>query len=100
MDHAAVFTNFRPIYVFFIVILLILLALLITSKMKSGLIDVFFVLSIVGMSSVVSAFMTYQIGILSDELGIGGDPVSFIMFIVIVALSIANLFVYFGKKRK
>jgi hypothetical protein len=98
MDSVVIFNNFRPIYIFFIIILAISLIIVISQKNHLKLINGSTIISISFISSAVSAFMTYQIGILSDELGIGGDSVSFIMFIVVVIMSVVNLLAYLNKK--
>jgi hypothetical protein len=98
MGSVDIFDNFRPIYIFFIIILAISLIIVISQKNHLKPINGFTIISISFISSAVSAYMTYQIGILSDELGIGGDPVSFIMFIVVVIMSVVNLLVYLNKK--
>ncbi|KOP65814.1 hypothetical protein AMS62_11555 [Bacillus sp. FJAT-18019] len=98
MESTDVFLNFRPIYILFIMILIISLLILTIGKNRRFLINEFTVAVITLSSVAVSAYLTYQIGILSDELGIGGDAVSFYMFIAIVLLSLVNLLVYLFKK--
>ncbi|WP_127590026.1 hypothetical protein [Paenibacillus lautus] len=99
MEIANVFINFRPIYILFIVILIITLMITIFLKNHDKIISEFTLAITSIISFAVSAFMTYQIGILSDELGVGGDVVSFVMFIVVVILSFVNVVVYYFKKR-
>lgn len=98
MESTDVFLNFRPIYILFIMLLIISLLLLIIRKNRPFLVNGFTIAVVISSSVAVSAYLTYQIGILSDELGIRGDPVSFDMFIVIVILSLVNLLVYLFKK--
>ncbi|MGG3280407.1 hypothetical protein [Paenibacillus solani] len=98
MESTDVFLNFRPIYILFIMILIISLLILMIQKNRQLLINGFTIGVVTSSSVAVSAYLTYQIGILSDELGIGGDAVSFYMFIAIVMLSLVNLLVYLFKK--
>lgn len=97
MDNADVFINFRPIYVLFIIMLIISLFIIIVQK-NHKIINGYTVILTLAVSSIVSAFMTYQIGILSDELGIGGDSASTIMFFAVIVLNAVNFFVYLFKK--
>lgn len=98
MESTDVFINFRPIYILFIMILIISLLILMIRKYRQLLINGFTIGVIISSSVAVSAYLTHQIGILSDELGIGGDAVSFYMFIAIVMLSLVNLLVYVLRK--
>lgn len=98
MESPDVFANFRPIYILFILILVISLFITIFQKTHYKIVNGFTAAILTLMSIVVSAFLTYQVGVLSDELGIGGDAVSMIMFIVIVILSLVHLFAYASKK--
>lgn len=97
MESPDVFANFRPIYILFILILVISLFTTIFQKTHYKIVNGFTVAILILISIVVSAFLTYQVGVLSDELGIGGDAVSMIMFIVIVILSLVHLFAYASK---
>ncbi|WP_127592756.1 hypothetical protein [Paenibacillus lautus] len=98
MESTNIFINFRPIYILFIIVLIISLLLMILRKNRHTMINGFTIAIIALISLAVSAYLTYQIGILSDELGIGGDAVSFMMFIVVAVLSLVNLLVYASKR--
>ncbi|WP_159887761.1 hypothetical protein [Paenibacillus puerhi] len=100
MDGMTVFTNFRPIYILFILILATSLIVMVSLKNYEKLMNGSTIVGFSLVSSAVSAYLTYQIGILSDELAIGGDPVSFLMFMAIVFLSAANLLVYLIKNMR
>ncbi len=97
MESTDVFIHFRPIYILFIIILSISLFITIFQKNHYKIINRFTIIIILSISLLVSAYLTYQIGILSDELGIGGDAVSFNMFIAVVALSFVVFLVYLKK---
>lgn len=96
-----VFDYFRPIYLSFIIILIVLLINIIFKKNKSELINGFVITSISIISLIVSYYMTYLAGIITDELSMAGDSVSFYMFIIIALMSIINIvaYAYFNKKR-
>ncbi|MDO3677595.1 hypothetical protein [Paenibacillus ehimensis] len=98
MDDGSIFTNFRPLYIFFIMIQAVSWIVAVSRKKQCKPINEAAISSISFICLVVSAFMTYQIGILSDELAIGGDPVSFIMFIVVMIMSIVNFLVIYLNK--
>jgi hypothetical protein len=91
-------TLFRPLLIFLIIALVGVLFFLILIKRSprvSGfLVAVFSVLSIT-----ISALLMYRMGVLADELNRAGDPFSFFLFLIISVLSIANLAVYFMKRR-
>ncbi|WP_426452759.1 hypothetical protein ACP26L_12065 [Paenibacillus sp. S-38] len=98
MEITTIFVNFRPIYILFIVIQVVSLIIQLFHKDHSSIMNVFTIGIILSASLAVSAYLTYQIGILSDALSIGGDPVSFVMFIGIAILSLLNSLVFFRKK--
>jgi hypothetical protein len=98
LDSANVFLNFRPIYILFIIVLVVSLFIIIFQKSHNKVINGFTVIVTLLISFIVSAYLTYQIGILSDELAIGGDAISMVMFFVVVSLSVVNLIVYLFKK--
>jgi hypothetical protein len=95
LDHAEVFLHFRPIYLLFISISSLLLIIVLFQNRDNKMANGFTIMVVAFISLIVSAFLTYQIGVLSDELGIGGDAVSFFMFIAVVILSFLNPIVYF-----
>ncbi len=97
MESTNIVTHFRPIYILFIVILIITLFIMIFRN-RHKVINTFTIAIITLISFAVSARLTYQIGYLADELGTGGDAVSFNMFIAVVILSLVNLLIYAYKR--
>lgn len=97
MESTNIVTHFRPIYILFIVILIITLFIMIFRN-RHKVINTFTIAIITLISFAVSAHLTYQIGYLADELGTGGDAVSFNMFIAVVILSLVNLLIYAYKR--
>ncbi|GIQ68565.1 hypothetical protein DUZ99_00020 [Xylanibacillus composti] len=94
-----VFDDFRPIYISFIFILIILLISIILYKNRLGMINGFVITSISLIILIASIYMTNLAGVLTDELSMSGDAVSFYMFIMVALLSIINVVAYFYKKR-
>jgi len=88
---------FRPILIAFIVILLLFLLASIFYKGKHKLVIgvAMFIVSLI--CTILSAKYMSDIGIIADEKNMGGDPISFYMFLFIVGLSIIN-FVIFTKR--
>ncbi|WP_339292081.1 hypothetical protein MKY48_33335 [Paenibacillus sp. FSL W8-0187] len=97
MESTNIVTHFRPIYILFILILIISLFIMIFRN-RHKIINGFTIAIITLISLAVSAHLTYQIGYLADELGTSGDAVSFMMLIAVVILSLANLLVYAYKR--
>jgi hypothetical protein len=78
----------------FIISLMSVLVKLLTQKNESRQVTGFTVLITSAISIVVSAIILIVIGYVADELGIGGDVISFNMFFMVVGLSVFNYYVY------
>lgn len=98
MADLATFVYLRPVFIFFIIVLAISLIIVIFQKKKRTFINGFTIMSISLICSVASIIMMYQIGMIADELVLGGDSVSFTLFIAVAVLSLMNPIVYFYKK--
>ena len=94
-ETLGVFTLFRPIFVTFVILCLILFINVILPKTKSKIVNGFTVTSLSIVSIIVSGQLLFDIGIIADEINLGGDPVSFYMFIVIVGFGLINPVIYF-----
>lgn len=94
-----VFDDFRPIYTSFIFILIILLIYILLYKNRLDKWNGFVTISISLITLIVSTYMTYLAGVLTDELTLSGDSVSFYMFIVVALLSIINVIAWLSKNR-
>ncbi len=84
----------------FIIILILSLLIIIFQKSHYKIINGYAAIIILLFTYIVSAFLLYQTGILSDELGMSGDAVSTIMFFVLIVLGAVNYFIYLYKTRK
>ncbi|MGG0823542.1 hypothetical protein ABE099_11725 [Paenibacillus turicensis] len=91
------YIGFRPIYILFI--LLLVCSLFAMAFFKRKIINGFTVISFSVTFLFVSALLLYQTGIIVDELGIGGDPISFVMFIAIACLALFNPIYYYRRYR-
>jgi hypothetical protein len=67
---------------------------------KNKLINGFTVISISTVSVVVSVQLLIGIGIIADEINLGGGPVSNILFLVIAGFGLINPFIYFFTQKK
>lgn len=94
------FSNFRPIFILFIVILIVSLIVILFQKNHYKIINGYTVIITLLITYIVSAILLYQTGILADELGMGGNALSTIMFFVIILLGFVNYLVYLFKNRK
>lgn len=99
MDHFTTFDYLRPIFITFIV-LLILLFIAILQSNKQKLVNAFSVFSISLISVIISGITLFIEGSIVDDLNLSGDSVSTYLFFVIVILCIVNLFLYSRKSKK
>lgn len=91
-DLFPTFIFLRPVYITFIVALV--LVLLIVVLQRKNLLNLFSIFSISAICSCVSAVTLYSSGYIVDEYNLGGDEVSFYMFLAIVGLSMLNVIIY------
>ncbi len=94
------FTLLRPIFITILVISLLLFFIIIIPKLKNEMINGFTVLSLSAISILVSGQLLYYSGIVVDEIGLGGDPVSFFIFLAITGIGIINLIIYSSTQGK
>jgi hypothetical protein len=98
MDHFTTFDYLRPIFITFI-ILLILLFIAILQNNKQKLVNTFSVFSISVISVLISGITLFIEGSIVDNLNLSGDSVSTYLFFIIVILCVVNLFLYFRKNK-
>ncbi|OOC62646.1 hypothetical protein [Paenibacillus ihbetae] len=94
------FTLLRPIFISILVVSLLLFFIMIFPKLKNKMVNGFTVLSLSAMSIFVSGQLLYNSGIIVDEIGLSGDPVSFYIFLAITGIGIINLIIYFSTQGK
>jgi hypothetical protein len=89
------FTLLRPTLITILIVSLLLFIKVIFPKEKIKIINGFTIVSISIISIFISAQVLFYIGIIADEINLGGDPVSFNMFLIILGLSCINSIIYF-----
>src|SRR4051812_14813947 len=91
--------DFRPILISFIVLLLIfsLASIFYKGKRNLGIGVTMIIVSLI--CALLSAKFVLDIGIIADEKNMGGDPVSFVMFLFIVGLSLLNFIIISFRNR-
>lgn len=92
------FTLLRPVFVVILIISLILFFLMIIPRFKNKIVNGFGVASLSTVSIIVSAQLIFYVGVIADEINLGGDAVSIYLFLAIAILSIVNPIIYFNKK--
>ena len=97
MYTVSVLDYVRPIFIVFTIILLILL--IFVGFQKTHIVNKFSVVSIPLICVVISAMVLFLEGVIVDEMNLGGDPVTSILFLVIIALSFINYAVYSFRNR-
>ena len=97
-ETLGVFTLLRPIFITILVVSLLLFFVIIIPKFKNKVINGFTVLVLSVISILVSGQLLFYHGIIVDEIGLGGDPVSFYIFLAIVGIGILNLIIYFSRR--
>lgn len=89
------FVFLLPVFVSFIIILLMTLCIVIFQQNKfTKLLNGFSLGSILVICFFISALTLYMSGYIVDEYNLSGDTASFNMFLVIFGLCIVNLIVY------
>ncbi|MGM0837243.1 MAG: hypothetical protein ACQEV7_13890 [Bacillota bacterium] len=100
MVESTTFEYFRTIFITFTIIMAVLFILVMLNRGNFRLVNGFSIFSITAISILVSGLLLYTEGILVDELGLGGDPAVFYLFISIVLLGMGSMFLYLHKSTK
>ncbi len=91
------FIYLRPIFIAFIIILVFVSAT-VSFQRKNKLLNHFSFYSITFICLLIPTITLTASGYIVDEYGLGGDAVSFDMWIAIVGLSVLNTFVFLLKE--
>lgn len=94
------FTLLRPIFITFIVFLIITFFLIIYPSTRRKIVNGFGVIGLSIVSSVISVQLIYYHAIIADEINLGGDGVITIMCLVIITLSLLNPILFFNHTKK
>ncbi|WHY95600.1 hypothetical protein [Peribacillus simplex] len=95
MEGLEIYDFLRLVFITFIISLIVITIILLVQKKRSNLVNGFTV-SIT--SIIVSGINLIIMGYIADELNLGGDVISSYLFLIILGLSIFNLFIYFKNK--
>ncbi|MGX6444386.1 hypothetical protein ACWM35_14350 [Neobacillus sp. K501] len=97
-ENLGVFTLLRPTFITILTVSLFIFFMIIIPKFNNKMINGFTVLSLSAISILVAAQLLFYEGFFVDEIGLGGDSVSFYLFLAIAGMGIINLTLYFSKK--
>ncbi|KGX84779.1 hypothetical protein [Pontibacillus litoralis] len=94
------FTLLRPVFVTLTLVVMLLLLFIIIPKLRKKIVNGFAVVSISFVSVILSGQLLYYDAIIVDELGLSGDEFAFILFLIILVLSLVNLglYMYYSKQ--
>ncbi|MEI4768085.1 hypothetical protein WAX74_00225 [Psychrobacillus sp. FJAT-51614] len=92
------FIYLRPVFIGFIIILLVLLFGVIF--LNNNIVNLFSVVSITFICTSISAITLYTSGYIADAYNLAGDLISFYMFFVILVLSFLNLIIFMTRYKK
>ncbi|MDO7484807.1 hypothetical protein Q5O89_00395 [Peribacillus frigoritolerans] len=95
MEGLEIYDFLRLVFITFIISLIVILLI---QKKRSNLVNGFTVSITSIISIIVSGINLIIIGYIADELNLGGDVISSYLFLIILGLSIFNLFIYFKNK--
>ncbi|MDM5317121.1 hypothetical protein QUF49_14025 [Fictibacillus sp. b24] len=96
-DSFPEFIYLRPIFIAFIIILFLVLGA-VSIQRKNKLLNQFSFYSITFICLLISTITLTASGYIVDDYGLGGDEVSFYMWMAIVGLSALNTFVFLLKE--
>ncbi|WP_253275508.1 hypothetical protein [Rossellomorea aquimaris] len=89
----------RLVFSTFIISLLVISIVLLVQRNWNSMVNGFTITLFSCISIIISGINFIIIGYIADELNMAGDIASFYMFLVVLGLSILNLFIYFKKKK-
>ncbi|MFJ7310734.1 hypothetical protein ACIQY5_24665 [Peribacillus frigoritolerans] len=95
MEGLEIYDFLRLVFITFIISLIVILLI---QKKRSNLVNGFTVSITSIISIIVSGINLIIMGYIADELNLGGDVISSYLFLIILGLSIFNLFIYFKNK--
>ncbi|MGG3494486.1 hypothetical protein ABES08_01410 [Peribacillus simplex] len=96
MEGLEIYDFLRLVFITLIISLFII-SIILLAKKRSNLVNGFTISIISIMSIIVSSINLIIMGYIADELNLAGDVISLYMFLIILGLSIFNLFIYFKK---
>ncbi|MFU0788899.1 hypothetical protein [Virgibacillus proomii] len=97
-EQFGTFTLLRPIFITFLAATIILLSLLLFERSKKY-INAFTIFSLSILLIIASVQLMFYDAIITDELNLSGDTVSFFICLGVVGISLVNIVVYFKTKQ-
>ncbi|MDQ0273999.1 hypothetical protein J2S17_005962 [Cytobacillus purgationiresistens] len=96
------FTLMRPVFISCLIISIILLISIMVAHFRQRKMSCLTVIGISVMTMLISSQLIFYQGIIVDEIGSGGDSLSFIIYVATVCLSFANplIFLYLFKEKQ
>jgi hypothetical protein len=94
------FTLMRPIFFTLLILAILLFILIISRKLREKLLNRFSVGSLSFILGLITVQVTYYDAIIVDEIGLGGDPTTFFLALIILALSVLNPMLFFWLNSK
>ena len=88
------FTLLRPILFVLLAVALLLFIALLIPKIRSNLLNGFAVISLSFVTVLIGIQVVYYHAIIVDEIGLGGDSVSFFLFLAIAFFGLVNCLFY------
>jgi len=99
-ETAGAFTLMRPIFITLLIVSLLLFVIIILPKLRRELANGSLVFGLSFVSLIISAQLLYYHAIIVDEIGLSGDGVSTLLFLVNAIFCIANPIVFLVKVNK
>jgi cytochrome bd-type quinol oxidase subunit 2 len=88
------FTLMRPIFFTMLILAILLFLMIISRRLREKLLNLFNVVSLSFILGIITVQVTYYDAIIVDEIGLGGDPTTFFLALIILALSLLNPMLY------
>ncbi|SNT54630.1 hypothetical protein SAMN05444672_14621 [Bacillus sp. OK838] len=100
MEGLDIYDWSRLVFITFIISLIVISIILLVQRNRNNIVNGFTISIISIISLIVSGINLIITGYIADELNLAGDIISSNMFLIILGLSILNLFIYFKNKNR
>ncbi|WP_019241155.1 MULTISPECIES: hypothetical protein [Bacillus] len=95
-----VFDYVRPIFIFLLIFSIFTFCMIWIRKNKMAGLDRYYIFCLSFLCIAVSGMLSWQTGMIVDDLNMNGDGVSFILFLCIFAINIVNVVFSLVKKKR
>ena len=89
------FTLMRPVFFTMLILAILLFIMIISPQLRVKLLNRFSVMSLSAIFGIITIQVMYYDAIIVDEIGLGGDPTSFFIALMIFALCMLNPVLYY-----